>query len=516
MRRATILLAILALGGCGSDSTDDGHGHAHAAGDSWTVTAWGETYELFPEIDALAVGHEAEAHVHVTVLDGFAPLREGRVAVLLREPGGETHTFEAETPVRDGIYAIAIQPVREGEHSLAFRVEAPTGTETIEGGTVRVGPPDDPGGLVTPPHETPVNTGEPVEFLKEQQWHTAFATQRVDRGQIRASVRGPARVRTAANGEVLLTAPFDAVLAREPWAWSGRAVRAGETVLQLVPRAGAEHSLAVLEAEVRTLEAEARLAAERVERLERLLEAEATSRAERDRARAAAGALEARLAAAQADLDNARAARTGAQAASSLPLPAPWAARVAEVRVTPGEAVAAGTPLVRLVKPRPVWLDVALTPGDAARVTSSPRGVYLRRPGSPEPVSLGPDEVRLVARAPEIDPRTATRTVILELQRDADELPLGTSAQAELVLEETFEGFVIPDTSLVDDGGQTVVYLQLEGESFARREVEVLAREGHLVLVDGLGEGERLVSMGGAAIRRTTLLGSGGAPDHVH
>ena len=75
---------------------------------------------------------------------------------------------------------------------------------------------------------------------------------------------------------------------------------------------------------------------------------------------------------------------------------------------------------------------------------------------------------------------------------------------------------MIPDTALVDDGGQTVVYVQLEGESFARREVEVLAREGRLVLVDGLSEGERLVSVGGAAIRRTTLLGSGGAPDHVH
>jgi multidrug efflux pump subunit AcrA (membrane-fusion protein) len=140
----------------------------------------------------------------------------------------------------------------------------------------------------------------------------------------------------------------------------------------------------------------------------------------------------------------------------------------------------------------------------------------LRHPGAAEPVSLGPDEVRLVARAPEIAPRTATRSVLLELQRDAGELPLGTTALAELVLDELLEGIVVPDTALVDDGGQTVVYVQLEGESFARREVDVLAREGRLVLVDGLGEGERLVSEGGAAIRRTTLLGSGAAPDHVH
>jgi multidrug efflux pump subunit AcrA (membrane-fusion protein) len=168
-----------------------------------------------------------------------------------------------------------------------------------------------------------------------------------------------------------------------------------------------------------------------------------------------------------------------------------------------------------LVKPRPVWLEVALAPEDAARLTEAP-AVHLRRPGSDEPVSLDREDVRLVSRAPEIDPRTATRTVILELQRDADVLPLGTSAQAELVLDEPLAGVVVPDTALVDDGGQTVVYVQLGGESFARRPVDILAREGRRVLVDGLNEGERLVSVGGAAIRRTTLLDSGAAADHVH
>jgi RND family efflux transporter MFP subunit len=514
MKRATMFLVMLATGACRSDSTDDGHPHAES--DTWAVTAWGERYEVFSETDALAVGHEAESYVHVTVLDGFSPLRQGRVSILLAGSGGETQTFAAETPVRDGMYAITIRPELEGEHTLAFRIEAPTGTERITGGTVRIGLPEDPGGLVIAPHEIPPTTGEPVEFLKEQQWHTAFATRPVDRGRIRASVQGPARVRPAAGGEALLTAPFDAVLTREPWPWPGRGVRVGETVLKLVPRAGAQRSLAALEAEVRTLEAGARLAAERVERLQRLLEEEATSRAERDRGRAEAAALEARLAAARADLDNARAARTGVRSENALALTAPWAARVAEVLVTPGEAVAAGAPLVRLVKPRPVWLEVALRPEDAARLTSISPAVHLRRPGSPEPVSLTPDEVRLVARAPEIDPRTATRLVLLELQRDADDLPLGTSAQAELVLDETLEGIVIPDTSLVDDGGHTITYVQLEGESFARREVGVLAREGRQVLVEGLSEGERLVSEGGAAIRRTTLLGSGATPDHVH
>ena len=174
--------------------------------------------------------------------------------------------------------------------------------------------------------------------------------------------------------------------------------------------------------------------------------------------------------------------------------------------------------LVKVACPRHEdrWLEVALRPADAARLTASPHGVHLRRPGSSGLLSLGADEVRLVARSPELDPRTATRTVLLELRRDADELPLETLVQAEIVLGEERDGIVIPDSALVDDGGVTVVYVQLEGESFARREIRVVAREGRRVLVEGLGEGDRLVSEGGAAIRRTTLLGAGTTPDHVH
>lgn len=516
MKHSTLALILVVVAGCATPPDDAHVGHTHEGDESWTVTAWGDMYEVFSEGQGLTVGHDSEVAVHVTVLEHFAPLTEGRVTIQMTDPAGGSHTWPSDAPARDGIYVVSIRPVETGDHALAFLIEAPAGTETLDGGTVRVGTHEEPGGVVSAPHQTPPPTGEPVPFLKEQQWRTSFATEAVPREVIRATVGGPARVRPAAQGEVLLTAPFDAVLAREPWPWSGRAVAAGEPVLQLIPRAGAERSLAVLEAEVRTLEAEQRLAAERVERLEGLLAAEATSRAERDRAVAAAEALEARLLAARADLDNAQAARTGARPRSALALSAPWAARVAEIRVTPGEAVSAGAPLVRLVKPRPVWLEVALRPEDAARITSSSPGLHLRRAGSNDVLSLDPDAVRLVSRAPEIDARTATQTVILELQRDADSLPLGTSAQVEVVLDDPREGTVIPTSALVDDGGQTVAYVQLEGESFARREIQVLAREGNRVLVDGLGEGERVVTEGGATIRRTTLLSSGGGAEHVH
>jgi hypothetical protein len=110
---------------------------------------------------------------------------------------------------------------------------------------------------------------------------------------------------------------------------------------------------------------------------------------------------------------------------------------------------------------------------------------------------------------------TGTVAVLLEVP-GVDDLILGTTVQAQVLLAEAVEGIVVPATAPVDDGGVTVVYLQLSGEEFARQEVHVVAREGDRILVEGLVEGQRLVTRGGESIRRSSLMTSGEAHGHVH
>ncbi len=107
-------------------------------------------------------------------------------------------------------------------------------------------------------------------------------------------------------------------------------------------------------------------------------------------------------------------------------------------------------------------------------------------------------------------------TVILEVRRGVDQLRLGSRVEADVLLPGDLSGIVIPASSLVDDSGIEVVYVQLGGESFDRREVQVEARQGALALVRGIAAGERIVTQGGNAIRRSSLLGSGAVEGHVH
>lgn len=466
------------------------------------------------------VDETAQAHTHVTVLDGFEPLAEGRVALVLRDEGGSEQVFRQNEPTRPGIFTIQVAPEAAGLYDLVFRIDAPAGSEEIGAGRVEVGPVDDPGGVrVAPAPRGATGGGEPLAFLKEEQWRVDFTTAWVRRGALARSVDGPGRLRPRSGGDLRLTARVDGTLRADPWPHVGQSVRAGEVLFRLAPRVTDEESLAHLRGEVRALEADLQVTRAQRDRLERLWEAQVVSEQEVEEARALTAALEARLEAARQDLDSARSAREGTgSGVDELAVGAPFAGRIASVAASPGAAVQAGEMLARLVDPDPVWLEVALAPEDAGELRDAdPAGVVLHTEGGASH-RLESDQVRLVSRAPEIDPETGKLDVLLELRDGAllDRLPLGSAVDARVLLDEQREGIVVPASALVDDGGEPVVYLQLSGERFVRQPVTVLDRQGERVLVEGLVPGQRLVTLGGPALRRSALLAGGEAHGHVH
>ncbi len=511
-----VLVSILALPGCGDRSRDEASHSPEAGAEPWAVTAWGESFEIFPETDPLIDGQVATSHTHVTRLSDFSPLRDGRAAIVLRDGDGREQSFEREAPIRDGIFSIDVEPVGEGEFELLFRIETAGVSEEIPGGRVRVGDVDAPGGLIEGPMDAPESSqAERVSFLKEQQWKTPFATAWVREAELQPSVAGLGRVRAAAGGERIITAPVDAVVTSEPWPYPGLARPAGSAVFRLAPTVSREQSLAELEAQATALGAEQGAVAARLERLEELLRLEAVSRAAVETLRAERIALDARLLAARRDLDAAQASRGGVGAARRFDVVAPWSGIVAEVTVSPGQAVMAGQTLGRLVRPEPLWIEVALPPEDAIRIADGIGGVWLRH-GAGEPVLVPAERTRLISRAPELDPQTARVAVLIEIGLSVAAFPIGARVEAEILLGGERRGIVIPVSSLIDDGGATVVYLQLEGEAFARQAVEVVTRQGDRAMVVGLREGGRLVTEGGAAIRRASLLATGPPEGHVH
>lgn len=493
----TILVLGLAMAACQKRTEP----HAEVE-EGIAVTGWGETYEVFAEADPLVVGRLSKSHTHVTILDEFPPLKEGVVSAVLRAPDGVEQAFRQERALRDGIFSIEIKPTRAGIFDLSFRVESPAGNEAIPAGRVRVGAGDSLGLLLEPPRYGPPGTvsgtapaGDPISFLKEQQWRTRFATAWATTGKVHRSARGPARLRPAAGGEALLTAPLDGVVAMSTRAYVGMEVPRGGAVVRLTSRVGSDRSLEAIRSDLSLAEA-------RLRRLEELLKLEAVSQAEVDEARARVRTLSAE-------------SRAIGGGGPSIAVRSPFAGRVAEIHVVPGQAVAAGMPLARVVRTKPLWVEVAMRPDDAGLLAQGVSGLTLRPPGGQAPVVLQGRQVRLVSRAPEIHRSTGSVAAIFEIHT---ELPLkpGTAVEAEVLLPQEVEGVVVPASAVVDDGGVPVIYVQIEGESFVRQEVVIAGTQGDSVVVEGLPVGARIVTRGGAAIRRAALVRSGPPEGHVH
>lgn len=514
--RGCALAAALAVSvaGCASPPGDE----AATTTESWSVTAWGERFEVFPEVDVLVAGEAAVAHTHVTELEGFAPLVDGQVEIVLAGSGGE-RVFAADEPVRPGIFSVEIRPDSPGEHDLLFRIRDAGGSEEIRGGRVRVGTAEEPGGLlVAPAPKGGSDGGEPLSFLKEQQWRSDFATAWVRTGSLAVSVSGLARIRPPAGGESTLTATVAGVVQPPPgsssWPFAGMPVGRGDALFQVVPLVAADRSLPTIEAELATLTTELGTARARLARLQELFELEATSRREVEEAETRVETLAARHSAAAQDLDAALSSRSGGQTEQGLVVRAPFSGELAGVTATPGATVDAGDPLARLVRRDVIWIEAALPPAGAQRlVEKGVRGVVL---SDPEHGALRLEtDVRLIAVAPELSPSTGTLTVLLAApSRPA--LTLGAAFDARVLSAEERPGIVVPASALVDDGGVPVVYLQLSGESFVRQEVRVLERQGELLLVEGLTPGQRLVTRDGEAIRRASLTAGGDPHGHLH
>lgn len=511
-----LLLVLLVLVGCSAPPAEPpSHG---ADDDSWSVTAWGERFEVFPEVATLVAGQVATAHTHVTRLADFAALVEGKVEIVLVSAAGE-EVFSADHAVRPGIFAIDVEPRQAGEADLLFRIHDQEGIEEIRGGRVRVGSATAAGGLLqAPAPRGGSDGGEPLSFLKEQQWKSVFATAWVREGRLARSVAGLATLRPPAGGESMVTAPMDGVVQpptrSRAWPFVGQHVDRGAFLFRVVPLVAPERSLATLEAELTTLTAELESGRARRARLDELLALEATSQREVEEARVRVETLEARHRAASRDLEVARSSREGGPSIGGLALQAPFAGEVASVSATPGSTVAAGDSLARLVRTDVVWIDVAVPPKGARQLAAKGvAGIVLEDPESGAVrISEG---LSLVSVAPELSPRTGTVAVLLEASSSTG-FALGSTVAAQILLAEEQTGIVVPSSALVDDGGVSVVYLQLSGESFVRQEVTVLERQGDQVLLDHLVPGQRLVVRGGDAIRRASLMASGEVEGHVH
>ncbi len=185
---------------------------------------------------------------------------------------------------------------------------------------------------------------------------------------------------------------------------------------------------------------------------------------------------------------------------------------VAESDATPGASVEQGSRLFRLVALDRVHVVGALPEADLPRLDELV-GAELEVPGFDAPVPL--DSLVAVGRV--LDRESRTVPIIYELRNPDRRVAIGQAVSLRVFVSAATTGVTVPEGAVVDDAGQPVVFVQVGGESFERRPVQLGNRESGLVQISGdLAAGERVVIRGAPLIRLAALSPQVPAHGHTH
>ncbi len=512
--RIVVVLVVAAALSCGR------HEHEEEAApdrEALSFTHFTDRTELFVEFKALAKGVESPFAAHVTRLSDFKPLAAGTVTAILSEGGAPAERFSADAPSVPGIFRPVAKPQHAGQRRLIFEIAFDGAVSRHDLGLMTVFESEEAAIAAAPKEE---EEGGGIVYLKEQQWKTEFATAPVVEAEIRGSVPANGALRPRPDGEARVGAPAGGrFLARGTYPQVGMTVARNQILGVIAPRVPSDVDPASLNLD----EQRARIAlqqaqAERV-RLEGLFAQEAVPERRVNEARRQEQTARADLQAAQSRLAQYRGTQstTGGAAGGRFEVRSPVAGTIVTVSVAPGEFVEDGRELFHVVDLSRLWLELQIPEGQIGQVQSS-NSVWFQPEGFPVAFRVGPETGgRVIASGGVVNPQTRTFPLIFEVPNPNGQLKAGMFVRAQVFTASFVRGIVVPLSAVVDEDGQPVAYVELEGELFERRPLRLGTRQGDLVqAVEGLRAGDRVVTRGAYNIRLQAASGAVPAHGHAH
>jgi len=520
-------LIFLLLAGCQhSESTHDHNAdhqhegasdHDHDEAEAIQITLWDEDVELFIEHQPFVAGTPGDLVAHVTHLKGWRPRTSGEIQVVLSKSGQTPIVIRDPAPIRDGIYIPKLEFPEDGIWTLEIRVpfEEKTSVQKIYGTLVYES--SEAAAQDAAPSASEDDPG--VSFLKEQQWRMDFASVETVAREFRDSLQANGVIAPRAGGETVIQAPVGGRLLSAPSVFPhiGVRVEAGQLLGSLVPRLDQSDDPAAFTLAVQRAELAHEYALKELNRLQKLYDEEAIPQSRLYKAELDADTARADLQTARERLRQFTAAQreTDGDDQGRATFHAPISGTIIEANFTPGALVEAGEILVHIIDLDEVWLETRIPESDLGRISQA-NGAWFAAEGLDRIFQVGPENGgRVVALGGRIDPHNRTAPLIFELPNPDGALKIGMFARVGVFTGKTASGPAAPVEAVLEEAGQSIVYVQTGGETFERRMVRLGIRDGEWVqIVSGIDVGERVVSKGAYQVR---LAGASSAlPAHGH
>jgi RND family efflux transporter MFP subunit len=510
---ATLLTACSA-GDDDHDHGDDEHAHEdtaedHGHGGGIVVTDFTDTAELFVEFPPLAVGRGSPFAAHFTRLDTFAPVDDGQVIVRLAGGGAPEEVFTAEPSATAGIFRPVARPRHAVERNLSVILQADGLVSVHDLGRYQVFETAEAADAAMPDEASEDGL---IPFLKEQQWQVDFATAEAIAATLFHSVAAPATITPAPGGDARLTAPTSGIVLEgdDGFPEIGDVVERGQILARITPNLGGDQDYAGLVADRASARVAVRAAQADLDRVSVLAEEGAVAQRRVDDANAALQTARARLTAAETRLGSA-----GGGAGGGVSIRAPISGRIAQVEIGIGSYAEEGNPLFRIVDTARMRLVAEVAEIDTTRL-GQPQGAWFTLLGEDNAYDLDEMNGRLIAAGAAVDPVRRTAPVIFEFD-NLSGFAAGTLVTARVRTGNRFDGPVIPAEALVDEMGQSVVFVMADGENWRRQPIRVAARDGNMIgVAGGLEAGDRVATRGAYLIHLAATGPTEAGHGHAH
>ncbi|PHR42485.1 MAG: efflux transporter periplasmic adaptor subunit [Fluviicola sp.] len=472
---------------------DSGHDHGQETDLSVDTTIWTNKLELFVEYPALVVGNTSRFAAHFTELADHQPIKKGSVTVsLVKGNKGIRHTVES--PSSPGIFTPALQPSQAGTYNLIFEVNTPDLKERIDAGIVQVYESTEAAehSLVNQS-----NTEPEISFLKEQAWKIDFQTTPVKRDTIYGVLELSGKwMSTPGTQRTLNAGSSGNVLYETPDMVEGIAVRKGQVLMRI---SGENMNVGSIETEIRKAKAEFEQAKSTYNRKKELYELEVVPAAEFEE-------VEKRYEVAQANYQQ----MLKNYGANGVVIRAPFNGYIKHISVENGDFANAGQPLV-IIGSELNNMIKATAPPEKSNLIAQTKKIWLMENGK----TLS-EKGKVISIGRTVTEDNPLLPVFIEVSAPINVVE-GSLAEVHIAYTSGEKGMVIPKTALLENFGAYKVIVQTGGESFEMRPVKIGVFNGDYVnVIQGLKEGEMVVSKGVYQVKMASMAGSAPAHGHAH
>lgn len=485
-----------------------------------SLTEWTDFIEIFIELPHIEADVEKDVIFHLTNLHNFSPVQAGSLLVTFENNQSKVE-FTAPHPSKEGIFIIPIKISQVNLYDLNIIYKNSEFSEkfvfknldlfghTQDHNHEEITIEKSKDNTVEHQHEETENFSETITFLKEQQWKSHFRTSLVTKQTIKASTSAIAHVEPYQHGYSEIVSPVEGFINikhNQDMVIPGQKVRAGDELVHLCPPVGKANSWA-----------ERRLNYERAkknfERAKNLLDRESISRREFEEIQQLylieKAAFETLL---SAFGENAVSLDSNSM---HFPLTASISGVVAEISVIPGQTVSSGQKLMTIIDPSKVWLRVDVSEKDYFKF-KDPQGASIYIPGIDEPVEIQEQDLILLSKSDIVNPVNRTIPFLFQVQNRDHLLKIGQFFPISIYSSSKEKKLAVPQTAILDEEINKIVFIQKSGEEFEKRIVKTGATYLDWVeILEGLSEGERIVSQGAYFLKLAATVTAVGHA-HVH